>query len=113
MRPLRVVIADDNRDTVMLLGILLRSEGIDVRLATKGSEVQAVVAQFRPDAVLLDITMPDRSGLQVAIELVRDYGAKCPVLIAVTAHNDETARRLTEKSGFAITSQSPTIRTLC
>lgn len=100
MRPLRVVIADDNRDAVMLLGILLRSEGIDVRLATKGSEVQAVVAQFRPDAVLLDITMPDRSGLQVALELVRDYGAKCPVLIAVTAHNDETARRLTEKSGF-------------
>jgi CheY-like chemotaxis protein len=100
MRPLRVVIADDNRDTVMLLGILLRSEGIDVRLATKGSEVQAVVAQFQPDAVLLDITMPDRSGLQVALELVRDYGAKCPVLIAVTAHNDETARRLTEKSGF-------------
>jgi len=100
MRPLRVVIADDNRDTVMLLGILLRSEGIDVRLATKGSEVQAVVAQFQPDAVLLDITMPDRSGLQVALELVRDYGAKCPVLIAVTAHSDETARRLTEKSGF-------------
>jgi two-component system CheB/CheR fusion protein len=100
MRPLRVVIADDNRDTVMLLGILLRSEGIDVRLATKGSEVQAAVAQFRPDAVLLDIAMPDRSGLQVALELVRDYGAKCPVLIAVTAHNDETARRLTEKSGF-------------
>ena len=100
MRPLRVVIADDNRDAVMLLGILLRSEGIDVRLATKGSEVQAVVAQFQPDAVLLDITMPDRSGLQVALELVRDYGAKCPVLIAVTAHNDETARRLTEKSGF-------------
>jgi CheY-like chemotaxis protein len=100
MRPLRVVIADDNRDTVMLLGILLRSEGIDVRLATKGSEVQAVVAQFQPDAVLLDITMPDRSGLQVALELVRDYGPKCPVLIAVTAHNDETARRLTEKSGF-------------
>jgi two-component system CheB/CheR fusion protein len=100
MRPLRVVIADDNRDTVMLLGILLRSEGIDVRLATKGSEVQAAVAEFRPDAVLLDISMPDRSGLQVALELVRDYGAKCPVLIAVTAHNDETARRLTEKSGF-------------
>jgi CheY-like chemotaxis protein len=100
MRPLRVVIADDNRDTVMLLGILLRSEGIDVRLATKGSEVQAAVAEFRPDAVLLDITMPDRSGLQVALELARDYGAKCPVLIAVTAHNDETARRLTEKSGF-------------
>ncbi len=99
-RPLRVLIADDNRDTVMMLGILLRSEGMDVRLAMSGSEVQAAVGEFRPDAVLLDITMPDRSGLQVALELVRDYGAKCPVLIAVTAHDNETARRLTAKSGF-------------
>lgn len=100
MRPLRILIADDNRDTVMMLGILLRSEGIDVRLATRGAEVPAAVAEFRPDAVLLDITMPDRSGLQIALELVRDYGAECPVLIAVTAHSDETARRLTAKSGF-------------
>ena len=99
-RQLRVLIADDNRDTVMMLGILLRSEGIDVRLATRGAEVQAAVAEFRPDAVLLDITMPDRSGLQIALELARDYGAKCPVLIAVTAHSDETAKRLTAKSGF-------------
>lgn len=99
-RPLRVLIADDNRDTVMMLGILLRSEGMDVRLSMSGSEVHAAVGEFRPDAVLLDITMPDRSGLQVALELVRDYGAKCPVLIAVTAHSDETARRLTAKSGF-------------
>lgn len=100
MRPLRILVADDNRDTVMMLGILLRSEGINVRLATRGAEVQAAVAEFRPDAVLLDITMPDRSGLQIALELVRDYGAQCPVLIAVTAHSDETARRLTAKSGF-------------
>ena len=99
-RQLRVLIADDNRDTVMMLGILLRSEGIAVRLATRGTEVQSAVAEFRPDAVLLDITMPDRSGLQVALELARDYGAKCPVLIAVTAHSDETAKRLTARSGF-------------
>ena len=35
-RPLRVLIADDNRDTVMMLGILLRSEGMEVRLAMSG-----------------------------------------------------------------------------
>ena len=99
-RPLRVLIADDNRDTVVTLGILLRSEGIDVRLATGGAEAQAAVAEFRPDAVLLDIAMPDRSGLQVALDLARDYGSKCPVLIAVTAHSSEAAKRLTAKSGF-------------
>ena len=99
-RPLRVLVADDNRDTVMMLGILLRSEGMVVQLTTKGAEVQAAVGEFRPDAVLLDIGMPDRSGLQVALDLSREYGAKCPVLIAVTAHSTDAAKRLTAKSGF-------------
>jgi two-component system CheB/CheR fusion protein len=99
-RPLRVLVADDNRDSVMMLGILLRSEGMVVRLTTKGAEVQAAVGEFRPDAVLLDIGMPDRSGLQVALDLSREYGPKCPVLIAVTAHSTDAAKRLTAKSGF-------------
>ena len=99
-RPLRVLVADDNRDTVMMLGILLRSEGMVVQLTTKGAEVQAAVGEFRPDAVLLDIGMPDRSGLQVALDLSREYGPKCPVLIAVTAHSSDAAKRLTAKSGF-------------
>lgn len=99
-RALRVLIADDDRDTVMTLGILLRSEAIDVRLATGGSEVPALVEEFRPDAVLLDIAMPDRSGLLVALELKGRYGPRCPVLIAVTAHNTEAAKRLTAKGGF-------------
>lgn len=99
-RALRVLVADDNRDTVMMLGILLRSEGMVVRLTTKGAEVQAAVGEFRPDAVLLDIGMPDRSGLQVALDLSREYGPKCPVLIAVTAHSTDAAKRLTAKSGF-------------
>ncbi len=99
-RPLRVLVADDNRDTVMMLGILLRSEGMLVRLTTRGAEVQAAVDEFRPDAVLLDIGMPDVSGLQVALDLSREYGPKCPVLIAVTGHISDTAKRLTAKSGF-------------
>jgi CheY-like chemotaxis protein len=99
-RPLRVLVADDNRDTVMMLGILLRSEGMVVRLTTRGAEVQAAVGEFRPDAVLLDIGMPDRSGLQVALDLSREYGSKCPVLIAVTGHSSDAAKRLTAKSGF-------------
>lgn len=99
-RPLRVLVVDDERDTLMTLGILLRSEGMDVRLAAGGAEVAAAVAEFRPDAILLDIGMPDRSGLQVALDLTRHHGPQCPVLIAVTAHSDEAARRITEKSGF-------------
>jgi CheY-like chemotaxis protein len=99
-RPLRVLVVDDERDTLMTLGILLRSEGIDTRLTARGMEVAAMVVDFRPDAILLDIGMPDRSGLQIALDLTRDHGPQCPVLIAVTAHSGDAAKRITQKSGF-------------
>jgi two-component system, chemotaxis family, CheB/CheR fusion protein len=99
-RPLRVLIVDDQLDMLTTLGILLRSEGMEVQLGQKGAEVEAAVEAFRPDVVMLDIEMPDRSGLQVAMELTQRYGERCPVLIAVTGHKTEAARRLTEKAGF-------------
>jgi two-component system, chemotaxis family, CheB/CheR fusion protein len=95
-----VLVVDDQRDMLITLGILLRSEGMLVELGEKGAEVNAAVEAFNPDVVLLDIEMPDRSGLQVAVELVQRYGERCPVLIAVTGHSTEAARRLTAKSGF-------------
>src|SRR5437879_3383036 len=52
---LRVLVADDHRDTVLRLGILLRSEGYDVRLAENGAQALAEAAQFHPDVALLDI----------------------------------------------------------
>ena len=96
---MRVLIADDRRDTLMTLSILLRSEGMDVRVVDKGAEVERVVDEFRPDVVLLGIEMPDRSGLQVALDL-RSRGLDAPALIAVTGHDGEIARRLTARSGF-------------
>ena len=96
---MRVLIADDQRDTLMTLSILLRSEGMDVRLVDKGAEVERAVDEFRPDVVLLDIGMPDRSGLQVALDL-SSRGLEAPALIALTGHDGEIARRLTARSGF-------------
>ena len=97
---IRIVIADDERDTVMTLGILLRSEGFEVHLVQTGADVARVVAGTRPHAVLLDIGMPDCSGHDVASELQRTYGARCPVLIAVTGRVSDADRKRAESSGF-------------
>jgi CheY-like chemotaxis protein len=99
-RQLRVLVVDDERDAVMTLGILLRSEGVEVRLESGGMQVPHAVAQFHPDVVLLDLALPDHNGLDVAQELVRCYGEGCPVLIAVTGHSSEVDRQRTAKSGF-------------
>lgn len=97
---MRVLIADDNRDTVMMLGILLRSEGHEVWSTQAGAEVASAVREFRPGVVLLDIVMPDRSGYDVAEELYREHGAACPVLIALSGQSKEADKVRAEISGF-------------
>ena len=97
---LRVLIADDERDTVITLGILLRSEGFEVFQTTKGADVPSAVAEFKPDFVLLDIGMPDRTGYDLAEELRGRYGAACPALIAVTAYRTPAEKALAKASGF-------------
>src|SRR3954463_54914 len=79
-RGMRVLLAEDERDTLLTLGILLRSEGFEVQLLSDGPEVLNEVAQFKPHAVILDIGMPGRSGYEVAKDIRSAYAEACPVL---------------------------------
>jgi DNA-binding response OmpR family regulator len=99
-RPLRVLIVDDDRDTLLTLGVLCRAEGMDVQMLRRGAAVPAAVAQFVPDVILLDIGLPDRSGFDVAEELTELYGEHGPLLIAVTAYTSEAEREMARVSGF-------------
>jgi two-component system CheB/CheR fusion protein len=98
--PLRVLIVDDDRDTLVTLMILLREEGYETRTAINSANVWAVMREFDPDVVLLDIGLPDRSGYEVARELRKRFGAQRPTLIAVTAWNKASDRMLAELAGF-------------
>lgn len=64
--PLRVLIADDQRDLLMTASILLRSEGMAVETVECGADVVPMVEAFKPDVVLLDIEMPGLDGLTAA-----------------------------------------------
>ena len=100
MRPLRVLIADDEPDSLTTLGMLLAAEGVEVRLASRGLPVARLVAEFSPDAVILDLALPDHSGLEVARELRQCYAKDCPVLICVTGRAGEDDRAKALQSGF-------------
>lgn len=65
-RSLRILIADDERDTVLTLMMLLREEGHEVRGVYTGRQVLDAVRGFDPDVVVLDIAMPELSGWEVA-----------------------------------------------
>ena len=96
----RVLVVDDNRDNMLTLGVLLRSEGYVVDLAYTGKEALSKAEAFRPDVALLDLLLPDRSGFELAEEFQQRYGNDCPALIAITAHDSAHTQELAEAAGF-------------
>jgi len=99
-RALRVLIADDSRDEVAMLSVILRDEGHTVREVYRGSEVLRVVAEFDPDVALLDIGMPGMTGYDVAREVRKLYGKARPVLVAITGWKQSSDRMLAAMAGF-------------
>jgi two-component system CheB/CheR fusion protein len=96
----RILVADDDTDTVDSLTVLLREEGYEVRGVHRGGEVLQAIFQFAPDVVLLDIGMPQMSGYEVARALRERYGSARPALIAVTGLTDSSHRRQAIAAGF-------------
>jgi two-component system OmpR family response regulator len=96
----RVLIVDDDRDSAAALAELLVRAGRDTRTCHEGRRVPAMVSEYRPDAVLLDIGLPDLDGFKVC-RLVRELPEGPGVLmIAVTGWNRAQDRILAEAAGF-------------
>ena len=91
---LRVLVADDDRDTATMLAAILRDEGDDVHTVLRGDEVLDVVRLFRPDAVILDLNLPGMSGYAIAHEIRERHGGLAPLLIAISGVWKDTGERL-------------------
>gem|GEM_PF-516745 len=63
--PLRVLIVDDEESVSQGLRWALEAEGMTVRVAARGAEVAPAIAEFAPDIVVLDLSLPDESGRSV------------------------------------------------
>ena len=100
--PLRVLIADDNRDTVLSLMMLLRAEGYEVRAAYNGTDVMRIARLQRFDAMILDIEMPGMSGYAIAQELrILHFGTRAPLLVAISGKwNNRSEKLLAQAVGF-------------
>ncbi|MER8068295.1 response regulator transcription factor [Streptomyces sp. NPDC057539] len=63
--PVRVLVVDDETSLTELLSMALRYEGWEVRSAGDGAGAMRSARDFRPDAVVLDVMLPDMDGLAV------------------------------------------------
>jgi two-component system OmpR family response regulator len=77
--PLRVLVVDDEAPLAELLSMALRLEGWEVRAAGDGSSAVRTARDFRPDAVVLDVMLPDFDGLEV-MRRMRSEQSDVPVL---------------------------------
>jgi two-component system OmpR family response regulator len=86
----RVLVVDDEPSLTDLLSMALRYEGWDIKTAGDGAEALRTAREFRPDAVVLDIMLPDIDGLELLRKLRADT-ADIPVLF-LTAKDDVSDR---------------------
>jgi two-component system CheB/CheR fusion protein len=95
-----VVVADDERDTVMTLTALLREDGYEVRWVLNGRDAVGVIEEFDPDVAILDIAMPGMTGWDVA-RAVRKGDSDRPLLIAISGQYTKGAdKALAQMAGF-------------
>jgi len=83
-RSLSILIADDDRDTVMTLEAILSDEGHVVHTVTHGALVTEAVRRFKPEVCILDIELPGKNGYGLARDISAEHGAARPVLIAIS-----------------------------
>jgi CheY-like chemotaxis protein/two-component sensor histidine kinase len=97
---LRVLVVDDNRDTVAGMTRLLRASGYRVTAADDGSAGLEAARTDRPDVILMDIGLPGMDGYALARELRRDEAFKDAVLIAISGYGQEQDRSRSREAGF-------------
>jgi DNA-binding NarL/FixJ family response regulator len=108
--PIRVLLVDDHR--LVLAGLRMLLEPLAfvqvVGTATTAAEAYTAVAQHRPEVVLLDINLPDQSGLEVCRQLTDTYpGLK--VLALTTLNEKSYVTRMMQQgaAGYVLKNASP------
>ena len=83
----KVLVVDDEPDTLELVKLVLESAGFKTLLATSGREALKLAEASKPDLVLLDIMMPDMDGWEVFRKLKEKYPAIPIAILTAKAQN--------------------------
>ena len=92
----RILVVDDNAVNQRLATLLLKRAGYEVRTAEDADGVFAVVPEFRPHLILMDIQLPGMDGLEITRRLKADPETRGIRIVALTAYamkgDDEKSR---------------------
>jgi len=88
-----ILIVDEERKSRELLGWLLRGSGWDVMTASNGRDALEQIKESRPHAIVLDMTMPEMDGFEVARSLKSNPEYQTIPIVAATGLSSEADRR--------------------
>ena len=99
-QPRRVLLVDDSVDAAEAMSMLLETLGHEVRVMHDGPSALAVVDDFTPDVVILDIGLPGMDGFEVAREMRTRAVTKTALLIALTGYGADSDKQKARDAGF-------------
>jgi signal transduction histidine kinase/ActR/RegA family two-component response regulator len=99
-RRCRVLVVDDNKDVADSLGMMLELMNCEIRTVYDGFSALDAAAEFEPDAVFLDVGLPELDGYEVARRLRARPGNDLTALIALTGWGQEQHKQRAIEAGF-------------
>ncbi len=84
--PARILVIEDNLDNYDLVRFLLEQEGYSVLGAYDGRQGLEMARELLPDMVLLDLSLPEISGWELAAQLKADPATAAITILAITGH---------------------------
>ncbi|MGH7110376.1 MAG: response regulator [Stellaceae bacterium] len=99
----KILVVEDNELSMKLVHDLLEFRGYDILQATLGGDGVRLTRESRPDLVLLNLQLPDISGLEVVRTLKADTDTRAIPVVAVTAfamRGDEEKARAAGVDGY-------------
>ena len=96
----RILVADDNEDSVTTMAMLLESMDNEVRTANDGLDALRVAEDFEPHVIILDIGMPRLNGYETCRRIRERAFGENVVMIALSGWGQEEDKRRAQEAGF-------------
>ena len=88
-KPTKILIVDDERDIVEILSYNLAKENYEIFKAYDGKEAVSSARINHPDVVIMDVRMPELSGIEACRIMKNDSALKDTMILILTADDDE------------------------
>jgi len=84
----KILIVDDDRDILEVIGLIMESEGYEVELMSSGREIFEHISQFNPDLIILDVMLGNMDGREICnnIKNTKDT-LHIPIIMISATHN--------------------------